>query len=371
MTTQAHSGRGAGPHLDGDPQRATSSRMRSVRPSWPNPGFGKRFRTDHMVDICWSKGRRLASTARVSPTARPGRSGSSGPPLRPGDLRGLKAYRHADGSVWTFRPEATRRGCSARPRRLALPRAAAPSSSSTRSASWSPVDAAGCPADARRPASTCGRSCIAKEVVPGGPRRRARSAFYVIACPAGAYFPGGVRPVSIWLSTRLRARGPRRHRCRQDAAATTPRQPAAAGRGATSMAASRCCSWTSEADLEELGGMNLVLVRRDGSHPDARLGHHPGGHHPRLHPRLAARPGHPDEQRPVPHRRVARGRRLRRHRRAPSPAAPPPSWCRSGSSWAMTSRSSTRAPRPGRSPCHCARSSRTSSTGAWRIVTAG
>ena len=36
--------------------------------------------------------------------------------------------------------------------------------------------------------------------------------FIVIASPAGAYFPGGVKPVSVWLSEEYVARGSRRHR---------------------------------------------------------------------------------------------------------------------------------------------------------------
>ena len=34
-----------------------------------------------------------------------------------------------------------------------------------------------------------------------GVRPAAKVAYYLIASPAGAYFPSGVAPVSIWLST--------------------------------------------------------------------------------------------------------------------------------------------------------------------------
>ncbi|MFP3835975.1 aminotransferase class IV, partial [Chryseobacterium sp. SIMBA_028] len=36
-------------------------------------------------------------------------------------FEGLKAYRHADGSVWTFRPEANAARLNKSARRLALP----------------------------------------------------------------------------------------------------------------------------------------------------------------------------------------------------------------------------------------------------------
>ena len=73
--------------------------------------------------------------------------------------------------------------------------------------SSSRVDAAGCPTTPEtslylRPFMFAKESFL-------GVRPADKIAFYVIASPAGAYFPGGVKPVSIWLSTRLRPRGPR------------------------------------------------------------------------------------------------------------------------------------------------------------------
>lgn len=69
-----------------------------------NPGFGSVF-TEHMAMIEWDKGQGWHD-ARVVPY---------GPiPLDPSAavfhyaqeiFEGLKAYRHEDGTVWTFRPE--------------------------------------------------------------------------------------------------------------------------------------------------------------------------------------------------------------------------------------------------------------------------
>ena len=85
-----------------------------------NPGFGNYF-TDHMVDICWSaKGG--WHRPRVSPY---------GPiQLEPSAavfhyaqeiFEGLKAYRHEDGSIRTFRPEANAARMQRSAYRLALP----------------------------------------------------------------------------------------------------------------------------------------------------------------------------------------------------------------------------------------------------------
>ncbi len=41
-------------------------------------------------------------------------------------FEGLKAYRHADGSVWTFRPEANAERLARSARRLALPELSTP-----------------------------------------------------------------------------------------------------------------------------------------------------------------------------------------------------------------------------------------------------
>src|SRR3954447_15847174 len=148
----------------------------------PDLGFGKTF-TDHMVDICWSE-----HGGWHRPRVRP-----YGPiELDPAAavlhyaqevFEGLKAYRHADGSIWTFRPEqnAARMQTSARRRRgrrWSGPPAVSPcqncppSTSSSRSSSSWPSMERGCRVPPR-PACTCGRSCSPKRRSSGsGPRPR-------------------------------------------------------------------------------------------------------------------------------------------------------------------------------------------------------
>src|SRR5918912_2173976 len=86
-----------------------------------DPGFGMHF-TDHMAVATW--------------TAADGWHDSAIVPYGPFSLdpatavlhyaqevfEGLKAYRHADGSVWTFRPEANGARMQLSADRLALPR---------------------------------------------------------------------------------------------------------------------------------------------------------------------------------------------------------------------------------------------------------
>ena len=110
----------------------------------------------------------------------------------------MKAYRHADGSIWTFRPEENAARLQRSARRLALPELPVETSSS-RSSSSSPSTAPGC----RRAPETSlylRPFMFAKEASSAcAPAQKV--GYYVIASPAGAYFTGGVAPVSIWLST--------------------------------------------------------------------------------------------------------------------------------------------------------------------------
>ena len=101
---------------------ATSPRRppRSARRSSPNPGFGTSF-TDHMVDICWSV-RGGWHRPRVQPYG-PISLDPAAAVLHYGQeiFEGIKAYRHADGSIHTFRPDQNGRRLQRSARRLALP----------------------------------------------------------------------------------------------------------------------------------------------------------------------------------------------------------------------------------------------------------
>jgi branched-chain amino acid aminotransferase len=224
-----------------------------------NPGFGKHF-TDHMVDICWSKDGGW-HRPRVSPYG-PIQLSPAAAVLHYAQeiFEGLKAYRHPDGSIWSFRPDANAARMQRSARRMALPEL--PTEyfiDSIRQLiavdrDWVPAAPETCLY--LRP------FMFAKEAFLGV-RPADRIAYYVIASPAGAYFSGGIAPVSIWLSTRYA-------------------RAAEGGTGSAKTGGNYAASLLPQAEayqhgcqqvlfldaggnLEELGGMNLVLVRRDGT----------------------------------------------------------------------------------------------------------
>jgi len=85
-----------------------------------NPGFGKTF-TDHMVLATWTtdQGWHDAKVTAYGPLMLD----PSAAVLHYAQeiFEGMKAYRHADGSVWTFRPEVNAARFARSAQRLALP----------------------------------------------------------------------------------------------------------------------------------------------------------------------------------------------------------------------------------------------------------
>src|SRR6218665_727059 len=84
------------------------------------PGFGLHF-TDHMVAVRWDKDTGWHNAA-VTPYG-PISLDPAAAVLHYGQeiFEGIKAYRHADGSVWTFRPQANAARLQRSARRLVLP----------------------------------------------------------------------------------------------------------------------------------------------------------------------------------------------------------------------------------------------------------
>ena len=91
--------------------------------------------------------------------------------------------------------------------------------------------------------------------------------FLLFASPAGAYFPGGVQPVTVWLSTeyvRAAPGGTGEAKCAGNYAASLVAQAQAAEQGCDQVV------WLDAVEhryVEEMGGMNLYFVsrRRRGS----------------------------------------------------------------------------------------------------------
>ncbi|HEV7951484.1 MAG TPA: branched-chain amino acid aminotransferase [Glaciihabitans sp.] len=225
-----------------------------------NPGFGNHF-TDHMVDICWSdKGG--WHRPRVQPY---------GPiPMDPASavlhyaqeiFEGLKAYRHADGSIWSFRPEENAKRMQRSAIRLALPEL--PTDYFLESlkqlialdADWVP--------SAPETSLYLRPFMFAKEAFLGV-RPASKVAYYLIASPAGAYFTGGVAPVSIWVSehhSRAGKGGTGAAKTGGNYASSLVAQAEAAEHGCAQVLFLDSVEGTY---VEELGGMNVVLVYKDG-----------------------------------------------------------------------------------------------------------
>ena len=159
----------------------------------------------------------------------------------------MKAYRHEDGSIWGFRPEANARRMQRSAARLALP--PLPVEHFIESLRQIiAVDGSWVPSAAET--SLYLRPFMISTEAFLGVRAAHKVGFFVIASPAGAYFSHGVAPVSIWLSTKYS-------------------RAAKGGTGAAKTGGNYAASLLPQAAegkyIEELGGMNVVLVYKDGT----------------------------------------------------------------------------------------------------------
>jgi branched-chain amino acid aminotransferase len=232
------------------------------------PGFGKFF-TDHMVratwtpDAGWHDGQVVPyGPITLDPAAAVLHYAQE-------IFEGLKAYRHADGSVWTFRPEANAERLARSARRLALPELPGEDFLGAIEALVR-VDQAWVPSGAEQ--SLYLRPFMFASEAFLGVRPAVEITFLVIACPVGAYFPGGVKPVSIWLSTnytRAAAGGTGAAKCGGNYAASLAPMIEASAHGCDQVAFLDAAEhrW-----VEELGGMNLYFVFRDGRLVTPELG---------------------------------------------------------------------------------------------------
>lgn len=226
-----------------------------------DPGFGKHF-TDHMVQITWTidDGWHDAEVVPYGPISLD----PAASVLHYGQeiFEGLKVYRHADGSVWSFRPEANALRLQRSAQRLALPELSVDDFVESIKQLLA-VDSQWVPS-APETSLYLRPFMIASETFLGV-RPAQKVDYRVIASPAGPYFAGGVRPVSIWLSTNYNRAG----RGGMGAAKTGGNY--AASLLPQSEAYANGCDQVLFLDategkyIEELGGMNVFLVRHDGT----------------------------------------------------------------------------------------------------------
>ncbi|WP_067169449.1 branched-chain amino acid aminotransferase [Microtetraspora niveoalba] len=225
-----------------------------------NPGFGQIF-TDHMISIDYTEGSGWHD-ARLEPY---------GPlVLDPATavfhyaqelFEGLKAYRQASGSIVAFRPDANAVRFNKSAQRMAMPEL--PEETFVEALEllvqtdkeWVPT--------------TEGHSLylrpfiIATQVGLGVNYPSKAYRFMVIASPAGSYFSGGIKPVSVWLSTeytRAAPGGTGFAKCGGNYAAAFVAQRQAVEQGCDQVV------WLDAHEhryVEEMGGMNMFFVFGD------------------------------------------------------------------------------------------------------------
>ena len=226
-----------------------------------DPGFGKLF-TDHMAMIRWSdaKGWHDAKiTARGPLTLDPATAVLH---YAQEIFEGLKAYRLGDGGTALFRPEENARRFRESAQRMAMPELpddlfiGSIEALVKADANWIPELEGG---------SLYLRPFMFASEVFLGVKPASEYLYMVIASPAGAYFKGGAKAVTIWVSdhyTRAAPGGTGAAKCGGNYAASLVAQAEAIKQGCDQVvfldAAER--RW-----VEELGGMNLFFVFDDGS----------------------------------------------------------------------------------------------------------
>jgi branched-chain amino acid aminotransferase len=177
-------------------------------------------------------------------------------------FEGTKAYRHADGSVWSFRPDANAARFARSAHRLALPGLSVEDFVGS-IAALVRIDAAWVPSG--EDSSLYLRPFMFASEAFLGVRPAAEVEYLVIASPVGPYFAGGVKPVSIWVAEDYHRAGPGGTgdaKCGGNYAASLLPQMVAQEQGCDQVC---FLDATSNTYLEELGGMNVFVVMDDGS----------------------------------------------------------------------------------------------------------
>ena len=230
-----------------------------------NPGFGTFF-TDHMFTVEWTP--ELGwHDARITPYGPLSMDPASAVlHYAQETFEGMKAYRHEDGSVWTFRPEENAKRMGRSSQRLAFP-VLEPEDFVQAVDALVEVDQRWVPensADGSGEKSLYIRPFMIASEVFLGVRPAQHVTFMVIASPAGAYFRGGVKPLTLWLTEEYTRAG----RGGMGAAKTGGNY--ASSLVAQQEATSHGCDQVVFLDVaegkyvEELGGMNMYFVYADG-----------------------------------------------------------------------------------------------------------
>ncbi len=224
-----------------------------------NLGFGRIF-TEHMVTIryeggAWGRGNLVPyAPIPLDPAASVLHYGQA-------IFEGFKAYRAKDGSIVTFRPDANGRRFNNSARRLAMPDLPVERF----------VEVADVLVQTEREWVPRGRGesiylrplMIATEAALGVKPAK-EYLFLLFGSPSGSYFSAGVKPLSVWLCTdyvRAAPGGTGEAKCAGNYAASLVAQQMAIDAGCQQVV------WLDAIHkryIEEMGGMNLFFVYKDG-----------------------------------------------------------------------------------------------------------
>ncbi len=225
-----------------------------------DPGFGRVF-TDHMVTVRWREGQGWHD-AKV--TARqPFQIDPACAVLHYAQeiFEGMKAYRGEDGGISLFRPEQNARRFNDSAQRMAMPEVPEHLFLEAIEALIA-IDEAWVPGGEGslylRPFMFASETFL-------GVRPSAEFIFCVIACPVGAYFKGGKKAVSVWVSddyTRAAPGGTGAAKCGGNYAASLVAQAEAIKHGCDQVV---FLDTAEKRWVDELGGMNIFFLFDDGS----------------------------------------------------------------------------------------------------------
>ena len=233
-----------------------------------DPGFGRVF-TDHMAVVRYSdaKGWHDAKiTARKPISLDPAAAVLH---YAQEIFEGLKAYRLADGTLAMFRPDANARRFNASAERLAMPKL--PEETFLESIrqlvrvdrDWFPTVEGG---------SLYIRPFMFASEAFLGVKPSSEYLYLVIISPVGGYFKSGAPAVSLWISqhyTRAAPGGTGAAKCGGNYASSLVAQAEASKHGCDQVVFLDAAEhrW-----VEELGGMNVFFVFKDGSLQTPPLG---------------------------------------------------------------------------------------------------
>lgn len=230
-----------------------------------DPGFGKYF-TDNIVRTVWTNEGGWQKPELISSDVQAGGVALNALHYGQSIFEGLKAYRHADGGIYLFRPEANALRFQRSAYRLALP----PVPTDIFLGSIEALlrqDHAWVPEGPEKSLYLRPLEFGSEDAL--GVRPSTHVTYVLMASPVGAYFPKGVKPVSVWISddfVRAAPGGTGEAKCAGNYAASLVAQAEASTHGCDQVV------WLDAIErtyIEEMGGMNLFFIY--GSGANARI----------------------------------------------------------------------------------------------------